>query len=72
MLLLVCYNLPELLLYPAMEMNLYCWINDTDKIFSYGTAIRKTVYKALVDAGYDIPVPKQDLEIYSSQETEQE
>ena len=56
----------------AMEINLYCWIKDTDKIFSSGTAIRKTVYKALVDAGYDIPVPKQDLEISSSQQTEQE
>ena len=56
----------------AMEINLYCWIKDTDKIFSSGTAIRKTVYKALVGAGYDIPVPKQDLEISSSQQTEQE
>lgn len=55
-----------------MEINLYCWIKDTDKIFSSGTAIRKAVYKALVDAGYDIPVPKQDLEISSSQQTEQE
>lgn len=47
----------------AMEINLYCWINDSDKIFSYGTAIRKTVYKALLDAGYEIPVPRQDLNI---------
>ena len=47
----------------AMEINLYCWISDTDKIFSSGTAIRKAVYKSLVDAGYEIPVPRQDLKI---------
>ena len=56
----------------AMEINLYCWINDSDKIFSYGTAIRKTVYKALLDAGYDTPVPMQDLKISSNPEDEKE
>ncbi len=49
----------------AMEITLYCWIDDSDKIFSYGTAIRKAVFKALQDAGYDIPVPVQDLNITS-------
>lgn len=47
----------------AMEITLYCWINDSDKIFSYGTAIRKAVYKALQDAGYETPVPRQELKI---------
>jgi small-conductance mechanosensitive channel len=47
----------------AMEINLYCWIGDTDNLFSYGTSIRKAIYKALQDAGYDLPVPKQDLRI---------
>lgn len=49
----------------TMEINLYCWINDSDKIFTYGTAIRKTVYKTLLENGYDIPVPRQDLKIDS-------
>ncbi len=52
----------------AMEITLYCWINDSDKIFSYGTAIRKGVYKALQDAGYDMPVPVQELKIDSETE----
>jgi small-conductance mechanosensitive channel len=47
----------------AMEISLYCWIKDSGSIFSLGTAIRKTVYKSLEDAGYDIPLPKQDLKI---------
>ena len=54
----------------AMEINLYCWINDTNNIFSYGTAIRKAVYKALLDAGYDIPLPKQDLKVSTKPENE--
>jgi small-conductance mechanosensitive channel len=49
----------------AMEINLYCWIDDSDKIFSYGTAIRKAIYEALKEEGYDIPVPKQDIMIDS-------
>jgi len=49
----------------AMEITLYGWINDSDKIFSYGTAIRKAVYKALRDAGYEMPVPKQEFKIDS-------
>lgn len=47
----------------AMEITLYCWINDSNKIFSYGTAIRKAIYKALLEAGYDTPVPKQELKL---------
>ncbi len=47
----------------AMEMDLYCWTNDSDKVFSYGTTIRKAVYKALIENGYDIPVPIQELKI---------
>jgi small-conductance mechanosensitive channel len=56
----------------AMEMNLYCWINDTDKVFSYSTIIRKIIYKALQDAGYETPLPKQDLKINSKIEAEDE
>lgn len=52
----------------AMEITLYCWIKDSGSIFSLGTAIRKAVYKALSDAGYDIPVPKQDLSISTDKE----
>jgi len=52
----------------AMEITLYCWINDSDKIFSYGTAIRKAVYKALQDAGYEMPVPIQELKIDAEKE----
>jgi small-conductance mechanosensitive channel len=49
----------------AMEISLFCWIDDSDKIYSYGTAIRKAVYKALRDAGFETPVPVQDLKIVS-------
>ena len=49
----------------AMEINLYCWTNDSGKVFTYGTAIRKAVYKALLENGYDIPVPIQELKIDS-------
>jgi hypothetical protein len=46
-----------------MEINLYCWISNNDNFFSYSTSIRKTVFKALQDAGYDIPVPQHDVNI---------
>lgn len=52
----------------AMEIDLYCWINDSNKVFSYGTVIRKAVYKALLENGYDIPVPIQELKIDSDKE----
>jgi small-conductance mechanosensitive channel len=52
----------------AMEINLYCWISNNDYFFSYGTSIRKVIFKALQDAGYDIPVPKQDLKINPKRE----
>ena len=52
----------------AMEMDLYCWTNDSDKVFTYGTAIRKTVYKVLLENGYDTPVPRQDLKIETEKE----
>lgn len=29
----------------------------------YGTVIRKIIFKALQNAGYEIPVPRQDLNI---------
>jgi small-conductance mechanosensitive channel len=51
----------------AMEMDLYCWTNDSDKVFTYGTIIRKKIYKTLIEKGYDIPLPKQDLKINSEQ-----
>jgi small-conductance mechanosensitive channel len=47
----------------TMEINLYCWISNNDNYFSYSNVIRKVVFKALADAGYDIPVPKQDVTI---------
>jgi small-conductance mechanosensitive channel len=50
----------------AMEITLYCWTDDSDKIFTYGTAIRKAVYKALREAGFEPPVPVQDLNILSN------
>jgi small-conductance mechanosensitive channel len=46
-----------------MEINLYCWISNNDNFFSYSNVIRKVVFKALADAGYDIPVPQQDVNI---------
>jgi len=56
----------------AMEITLYCWTDDSDKIFTYGTAIRKAVYKALREAGFEPPVPVQDLKILSKKKTENE
>jgi small-conductance mechanosensitive channel len=47
----------------AMEVNLYCWISNNDNFFTYGTSIRRVIFKALQDAGYDIPVPQQDVRI---------
>lgn len=56
----------------AMEITLYCWIDDADSSFSYGTAIRKAVYKALIEAGYNTPVPVQDVKVITSRNTEKE
>ena len=56
----------------AMEITLYCWTDDSDKIFTYGTAIRKAVYKALMEAGFETPVRMQDLKIGSERNTENE
>jgi small-conductance mechanosensitive channel len=47
----------------TMEINLYCWISNNDNFFSYSTSIRKVIFKTLKDAGYDIPVPQQDVRI---------
>jgi small-conductance mechanosensitive channel len=47
----------------TMEINLYCWISNNDNFFSYSNVIRKVVFKALADAGYDIPVPQQEVHI---------
>lgn len=50
-----------------MEITVYCWIDDADKIFSCGTAIRKGIYKSLSEAGYDMPLPKQELKVTSDE-----
>jgi small-conductance mechanosensitive channel len=75
LLLKIADNVPEVMKKPApylnfkgigtsaMEITLYCWINDSDKIFSYGTAIREAVYKGLKEAGYEMPIPRQELKI---------
>lgn len=47
----------------AMEIYLYCWISNNDNFVSYGTSIRKIVFKTLQDEGYDIPVPEQHVTI---------
>lgn len=56
----------------AMEIDLYCWTNDADKVFTYGTAIRKAVYKALREAGYAVPVPVHDVKIGNEKTVEKE
>ena len=45
----------------AMSVNIYCWINNVDNVFSSGTAIRKGIFKAMKDGGYDIQIPIQEL-----------
>ncbi len=52
----------------AMEIDLYFWMGNVDNVFSMGTAVRTAVYKALLEAGYEIPVPKQDIKL--NKETE--
>ena len=47
----------------AMEINLYCWIEDTNNYFSQGTHIRTTVFNALSEAGFEISVPKTDIKL---------
>lgn len=54
----------------AMEINLYCWIPDTNTSFSSGTAIRTAVFNALQAAGYDIPVPKTDVQVQKAADQE--
>lgn len=51
----------------AMEIKLYFWIGNADDIFTLGTEVRTMVYRALREAGYQTPVPKQDIQVTSDQ-----
>jgi potassium efflux system protein len=53
----------------AMSVNIYCWINNVDNVFSSGTAIRKGIFKAMKDGGYDIQIPIQELLIEQESQT---
>jgi len=76
-------NLPEVMKKPepflsflgigesAMEINLYCWISNVDNIYNYGTSIRTAVYDALLEAGYEIPVPKTNVQLKTEKENKE-
>ncbi len=46
----------------AMEVTLLCWIKEAADFVPLGTQIRTRVYQALKEAGYDMPVPKRDVQ----------
>ncbi len=47
----------------AMEITLYCWISDATNGIALGNIIRVRVYAALQKAGYEMPLPKQDIHL---------
>jgi potassium efflux system protein len=54
----------------AMVFKLYAWINDANASFSRGTKLRKEVYSALKAAGYETPLPQQNVNIHSEKGVE--
>lgn len=55
----------------AIIVDLYCWIPDATDSFSGGTRIKEFFYTELRKAGYDIPLPKQELKIHDDHSSEE-